>query len=637
MTRPFSWSITQNPNKATCKTPIKCCQSLDTTHYRRNHKVIYAKVAGDQSTMIKHTPEDSRLAQKIIESTSNPKHGFALFSIGPYGNRISFASQQQRSLSLVWALHVFGILPASARYVHHEESQTPHKRVAIIGGGLSGITAAAALITTGHHCTVFERSDDLLPNLSNTNRHIHPTINFWPLEPLAPATDFPFLNWYEDSPNGIKEQISGDIEYLKKHPNFQPLLKTQVSALDVRSDTSYDDKDRVKIYFHTIYDSSNTDPNKDLEYRNFDLAIVCSGFAKSETPNYATDCTQYWDNSLNNLENDANFREKYRHIVIAGSGDGGLIEETQALYKNFDNGLIISRFAEQIDAEIYSHNAKLRADLIFADTALKAKKYQQYYKWMSTIANDLLPVFRKKFLSRTQYQNADRTVTMAILKDENSIYDHRTAPIHRLIHYFSAQRQDTQTLITKEHTHQDEFLKLLKDNAIDPKKAFVVARLSPTYHSDELLDDETRQHLKEVQVSASDTIFYNRKIRNYFLINQKTGMYNDPESLSKYGTNKYDAWILPNSEPMPAEDPIVDKYYTAIKNYFFKRYDDNFDAVSIEYNETDGTVRFSIIFITDIPAEWRHINDGIILEMYGIRIVSSTRQRKYTYFEGSLP
>lgn len=105
----------------------------------------------------------------IIAGARSPAHS-KVFVIGAFDSRITFYSQQVRALSLVHALRDQGILYDGLR-------------VAVIGGGAAGITAAAAAaLAADVTVDLYERADDVLPLQSATrSRRLDTHIYGWPL------------------------------------------------------------------------------------------------------------------------------------------------------------------------------------------------------------------------------------------------------------------------------------------------------------------------------------------------------------------------------------------------------------------------------------------------------------------------
>src|SRR5260370_14734759 len=105
-----------------------------------------------------------------------------VYYLGSHASRLTFLSQQQRAFNLVWALQAKGLLG---------------KRVAVVGAGLSGVTAGLAARQAGAAVTLLERKSDVLHLQRGSQlRYIHPNIYDWP-DPTAlePMTDLPCLNW----------------------------------------------------------------------------------------------------------------------------------------------------------------------------------------------------------------------------------------------------------------------------------------------------------------------------------------------------------------------------------------------------------------------------------------------------------
>jgi hypothetical protein len=87
---------------------------------------------------------------------------------------------------LIWALEKTGKLG-------------PGKKLAIIGGGLAGVTAATAALLRSADVTLIEKNSQVLQlQNKNTTRFIHPHLYDWPNRistRLSDETDLPCLNW----------------------------------------------------------------------------------------------------------------------------------------------------------------------------------------------------------------------------------------------------------------------------------------------------------------------------------------------------------------------------------------------------------------------------------------------------------
>ncbi len=123
--------------------------------------------------------KEENYQRDIFKAASIPdKEGW--YTIGPFGRRVSFASQQQRALSTVWALHTKGVTG-------------PSKRVAVIGGGVAGLMAAVTLVATGSRVHLFDKANTFCHlQAAATHRWVHPNLLFWPIESLELTTDLPY-------------------------------------------------------------------------------------------------------------------------------------------------------------------------------------------------------------------------------------------------------------------------------------------------------------------------------------------------------------------------------------------------------------------------------------------------------------
>src|SRR5438552_19113901 len=103
---------------------------------------------------------------RILDLMSPP--GFPnLYVLGAYAKRLTIYSQQIRAVNLVEAIHWY---------------RQPLKglEVAIVGGGVAGVTAAAMAIQRGAPVTLIERLQNILEIQIRNDRWLHPTIYEWP-------------------------------------------------------------------------------------------------------------------------------------------------------------------------------------------------------------------------------------------------------------------------------------------------------------------------------------------------------------------------------------------------------------------------------------------------------------------------
>jgi hypothetical protein len=152
----------------------------------------------------------------IDTSTLESRRG--IYFIGNYSGRINFFAQQTRALNLVRAL-------ISKKHIEAGD------RVGVVGGGLAGVTAAAALLQKDVMPELFEQNHSLFRYQKNTaTRHVHPSVNFWPDMALFPSTNFPFLNWYEGTPAEIISAVKKEIDEQFKNLRFN--TSSRVTAVE---------------------------------------------------------------------------------------------------------------------------------------------------------------------------------------------------------------------------------------------------------------------------------------------------------------------------------------------------------------------------------------------------------------------
>jgi hypothetical protein len=72
-----------------------------------------------------------------------------LFVLGAYARRVTIYSQQARAINLIDALQCY-------------RKKLSRTRIAVIGGGIAGLTAAARALEYGAHVTVLEQAADFL-------------------------------------------------------------------------------------------------------------------------------------------------------------------------------------------------------------------------------------------------------------------------------------------------------------------------------------------------------------------------------------------------------------------------------------------------------------------------------------------
>jgi len=123
-----------------------------------------------------------------------------IFFLGAADSRITFYSQQVRALRLAHALDATGRLKSS-------------DRVAVVGAGAAGVTAALAFVSLGLRVDLIEKTNDVIHLQSASPRLLHPNIYSWP-EPGSLQTDacLPFLDWAAATGQVVRDKLKDEFD-----------------------------------------------------------------------------------------------------------------------------------------------------------------------------------------------------------------------------------------------------------------------------------------------------------------------------------------------------------------------------------------------------------------------------------------
>lgn len=276
---------------------------------------------------------DSQLSSVLLR-TSVPGYR-QLFALGVLGRpsprfadqpRVTLRCQQLRALNLAFALI-------------HGRLLGPESSVAVIGGGVAGVTVAAALCQNGCRVTVLERRPGLLPlQAGSTQRWLHPHIIDWP-HPGSEQEEagLPLLNWRAAPAGVVFRQLQSA---LSRHP-----LQVEGGVQELRlvpCATGPGDAAPApawQVFFH------NRSPR-------FDAVILAVGFgAEQSFPE--VEFRSYWD--ADNLDRDpVRPQVSGAHCFISGTGDGGLTDFIRARLYRFDHQDTFRAFIRvAADAELH--------------------------------------------------------------------------------------------------------------------------------------------------------------------------------------------------------------------------------------------------------------------------------------------
>lgn len=243
-----------------------------------------------------------------------------IYALGNFASRITIYSQQIRALNLVWALHKTGKVSSSST-------------IGIVGGGIAGLTTAAALVVKGYKVVIFEKNKELMSFQKGSNdRMVHPHLYDWPNgNYLSDRAGLPILDWSAGTPNRIVTGMESQWNMLvSEFGSSITVLKNSpvVSCLERANG--------IEVTYRP--------PNSNQYKYAFDVLIYAGGFGleKGIYPDNPF-ADSYWDDNAIHQDDRNGGVKKY---AIFGCGDGGLVDYLRATLNIFDNGKLLHELAK---------------------------------------------------------------------------------------------------------------------------------------------------------------------------------------------------------------------------------------------------------------------------------------------------
>lgn len=273
---------------------------------------------------------EDTIATVILQAARCGSEGTAIYSIGPYARRVSFATQQRRALELVWALD---------RKRKQANKPWLADRVAVVGAGLAGLMATAAFKALGCRVHLFDRSSEPLSHFDQAaHRYIHPTLISWPESALLGSTRFPFMNWYEAQCPEVAASIRNEWVRLssKVSGDLADEFYNNRKVVEIRQDgkahgyrllarpvpvvrRDHPDEPRPEQIEPDAAGEAHSYP---AAGRPYDLVVLALGFGLEKcVPN--SDARSYWHQDVVGRMRD---NQDYTRLIISGPGDGGLAD-----------------------------------------------------------------------------------------------------------------------------------------------------------------------------------------------------------------------------------------------------------------------------------------------------------------------
>jgi FAD dependent oxidoreductase len=243
------------------------------------------------------------------------------YILGSFARHVTIYSQQMRAFNLVDALCKTGQL-------------SNRVSVAVVGGGIAGLTAAAAAAVRGAEVTIIERDEDFFPIQRHAGkRYLHPHIYDWPLYELKEGQEdvanFPFLGWKADEAEVVfRELKKGWKDFcsnFKEMGRPKKLMGARFIGLSHKSE-----RDCLEL---TVREKDRPGPT----LITAQIVILALGFGREIE---RADIQKYWD--------EAPFDSVPRTTLkwlVSGYGDGGLTDLMRLCIKDFRHDEFVKKFA----------------------------------------------------------------------------------------------------------------------------------------------------------------------------------------------------------------------------------------------------------------------------------------------------
>ena len=250
------------------------------------------------------------------------------YILGVLEKGVTVYNQQVRAHNLAWALW--------------ELKRTDIKNVAIIGGGIGGVTFAACVLSIfdkSTKITIFERLSDLHPIQQGCDtRWLHPRIYGWPeYGSRAPGASLPVLNWSEGRASDVARSTLN--EFARCCDAFDPsserlcvylnLKNIQLDVPSRRISFIGDRAVRSGPFFRIDHSEGGSN--------DYDCVVLATGFGL-EPGVHDFSVNSYWRNDQYAQPKLNGIQHRY---LVSGFGDGGIVDLCRLTIERYRQDTII--------------------------------------------------------------------------------------------------------------------------------------------------------------------------------------------------------------------------------------------------------------------------------------------------------
>lgn len=497
----------------------------------------------------------------VLSSATTPVKN--VYVVGPFGARVSFASQQRRALNLVWALCRSKVI------VSGNETD-----VAVIGGGIAGVTAAAALLSRGCNVTIIEERGSLLSlQRGGHHRMVHPTINFWPNDDLEWTTKLPFLDWFAGSSVAVVKDVTREWEKYFAGRTSAIVPNTAVSSFKFDPATK-----KVVIEVGA------------KPFREVDLALVATGFGVEWDMDDPLQNPYWTRDDIEDLAERTNI-----DLAVSGTGDGGVIDVLRLAYPGFMENEIALRYLQLEDRKSLQEAVKAAEAAARSEpdldqrSELYAANYAGLAEARSLLAKALLPDLAP-----------DKRRPLLIGRRPRP-FEISSAPIHKIILAHALKRQHVDYVQGELQRETDgEYSVKLVDGSIRSLAGFerVLVRHGAKPPIERFFGEAEAVRIKEAQKNIGDFLRI-------------------PDARADF----FNSDLHPHNGPRHYD--FVDDRLPMARRLLGERF-----GLSAHVETADPkNIKFQAHLPTDIPGEWLGRHKTLPGSLFGIRLLPPASRR----------